>query len=220
VSYAQKHNQANGEDNRDGMDENYSANYGIEGPSDDPAIETLRRRQIKNLLATLMLSRGVPMLLGGDEFRRSQGGNNNAYCQDNEISWVDWSLLEREQGIHQFTRDMIRFRKHHPLLSEERFYADADITWFDPGGAPPDWFSNARTLGCHLHPEGHRDELCLLFNAEEEEMVFTLPRPLRNKGGWHRAFDTSAWEGGMEGAVLPGSYRLAPRSLAVLSASV
>src|ERR1019366_1801517 len=95
VSYSHKHNDANGENERDGASENFSANYGIEGASDNPAIEEARVRQIKNFLLTIAISRGVPMLLGGDEFRRSQGGNNNAYCQDNEISWVDWSLLRR-----------------------------------------------------------------------------------------------------------------------------
>jgi isoamylase len=214
VSYAHKHNQANGEDNRDGMDENYSANYGVEGPTDDPAIESLRKRQIKNLLATLMLSRGVPMLLGGDEFRRSQGGNNNAYCQDNETSWYDWSLLEREQEIHRFTQDMIRLRKRYPLLAEESFYTEADITWFDLDGAAPEWSSAARTLGCHLHPVGHGDQLCLLFNAEAEAVEFALPR---GGGDWHMEIDTADMTA--KGAAASKRYRMAPHSLAVFSAS-
>ena len=99
VSYGGKHNLANGEDNRDGVVENFSSNYGVEGECDDPAVEAVRMRQIKNFLLTLAVARGVPMLLGGDEFRRSQRGNNNAYCQDNETSWIDWSLLQRHSGV-------------------------------------------------------------------------------------------------------------------------
>jgi glycogen operon protein len=116
VSYARKHNTANGEGNRDGADQNYSANYGVEGPSADPAIEAIRRRQIKNLLLTLAISRGVPMLLAGDEFRRTQRGNNNAYCQDNETSWIDWSLVERHQELVRFTREVLALRRAHPVL--------------------------------------------------------------------------------------------------------
>ena len=119
VSYARKHNEANGEHNRDGADENYSANYGVEGESGDPAIEAIRARQIKNFLLTLAISRGVPMLLAGDEFRRTQRGNNNAYCQDNETSWVDWSLRQRHDEIVRFTRNVLALRRAHPVLRRE-----------------------------------------------------------------------------------------------------
>lgn len=176
VSYERKHNEANGEDNRDGSDANWSANYGAEGVTDDAQIEVLRLRQLKNFIATLFLSRGVPMLLGGDEFRRSQRGNNNAYCQDNELSWYDWSLAERNCELLRFVRELIALRKRHPVLNTEYFYAAEDITWFDPGGAYPDWHSEARTLGCVIHGGRIEDtEFCLLFNAAPHAMEFRLP---------------------------------------------
>jgi len=215
VSYAAKHNAANGHDNHDGSDENYSANYGVEGPSDDPVIERLRKRQIKNMLATLMLSRGVPMLFGGDEFRRSQSGNNNAYCQDNEVSWYDWRLLETESEIYEFTRAVIDLRRRFPLLAEERFYAAADVSWFGLDGAPPDWGAPARTLGCHLHPPGYTDELCLLFNAEQHEVLFSLPQA-RNGKRWQRECDSSDDRENSGGNV--ASCRLQSRSLVIFSA--
>ena len=132
VSYRYKHNEANGENNHDGTDANFSENYGSEGETKDAGIETLRKRQIKNFLLTLLISRGVPMLLGGDEFRRTQGGNNNAYCQDNETSWVDWTNLEQHQEIFRFAHGMIAFRRAHPILSKEQFYTDAEIQLVQP----------------------------------------------------------------------------------------
>ncbi len=216
VSYAHKHNEANGEDNRDGANDNYSANYGAEGPSDDPAIEEIRKRQIRNMLATLMLSRGVPMLLGGDEFRRSQFGNNNAYCQDNAVSWYDWGLLESDREIYEFTRSMVRLRRRFPFLAEERFYTAADVTWFGLDGAPPEWASFGRTLGCHLHPEGYQDELCLLFNAELQERIFSLPPPRHGAIEWRRECD-SAGESLKIQPVNVSSWRMVSRSLLVLS---
>ena len=137
VSYSNKHNDANGENDRDGPSENYSANYGIEGTFDDPAVEVVRVRQIKNFLLTIAISRGVPMLLGGDEFRRSQRGNNNAYCQDNEISWVDWSLLQRNSEVFQFACGAFALRRAHPVLRREAFYTDEDICWFNPSAEEP-----------------------------------------------------------------------------------
>lgn len=216
VSYTNKHNEANGEENHDGAAENYSDNYGIEGTSDDPAVESLRKRQIKNMLATLMLSRGVPMLLGGDEFRRTQRGNNNAFCQDNEISWYDWALLEHERETYDFTRAMIRMRKRFPFLSEERFYTSADVSWFNIHGKPAAWNSLDRTLGCHLHPDNYNDEICMLFNAQPDGVLFALPRPLRSSGSWCRAVDT-ADSGMRHEAVIAESYRMTPRSLVVLT---
>ena len=139
VSYSQKHNEANGEGNRDGADENFSANYGVEGASEDPAIEAVRQRQIKNFLLTLAISRGVPMLLAGDEFRRTQRGNNNAYCQDNETSWIDWSLADQHQELVHFVRRVFAFRRAHPVLRREAFYGEEDIQWFGPTGRSPDW---------------------------------------------------------------------------------
>jgi glycogen operon protein len=122
VSYNRKHNEANGENNRDGLDENYSWNCGVEGETTDPAITRLRRRQAKNLMATLMLSQGVPMILGGDEFLRTQKGNNNAWCQDNEVSWVNWQLSEENRNFSRFVRELIWLRRRHPALRRKRFF--------------------------------------------------------------------------------------------------
>jgi glycogen operon protein len=216
VCYASKHNEANGEGNRDGSNENYSANYGIEGTANDPKIESLRQRQIKNMLATLMLSRGVPMLLGGDEFRRSQGGNNNAYCQDNETSWYDWALMEMHHEVHAFVRSMISLRRRFPLLSEERFYTVNDITWFGKNGNPPDWGPAGQELGCHLHPEGYSDELCVFFNVSDRESLFILPRPRQSGARWHLEVDTA--DDGAQPKTLDGeTCCLMPHSLIVLS---
>jgi len=218
VSYECKHNEANGEDNRDGAAENYSKNYGMEGPAGDPAIQSLRKRQIKNMLATLMLSRGVPMLLGGDEFCRTQKGNNNAYCQDNETSWYDWSLLQEHRELHAFTRAMISFRRRHPLLCEEEFYAPGEIAWFDASGRPPDWSVPIRHLGCHLHPpRSAPDELCVLCNAEDRALEFVLPK--RSGGGWHRAFDTAKGLTAKGTPLENRSVSLLPFSLVVLERS-
>jgi isoamylase len=189
VSYDSKHNQANGEENRDGADENYSANYGIEGPADDPQIAAVRARQIKNFLVTLFVARGVPMLLGGDEFRRTQQGNNNAYCQDNEISWYDWSFQERYQEIFRFTQGMIALRGAHPVLSREAYYSPSEIQFFVPNGAAPDWSDASQlSLGMQIHGEDEPD-LCLLFNAGTEPAAFQLPQPPQNTL-WCLAVDT------------------------------
>jgi isoamylase len=141
VSYDRKHNEANGEENRDGLDDNCSWNCGAEGPTDDPEVLRRRARQARNLMATLMLSQGVPMLLAGDEFLRTQGGNNNAWCQDNAVSWVDWTLAERNADFLRFTREMIRLRKRHPVLRRRRFFAGQlggglppEVGPFPPGG--------------------------------------------------------------------------------------
>jgi isoamylase len=190
VSYRRKHNEANGHDNRDGMDENYSENYGVEGETDDPEIEAIRERQIKNFLMTLFISRGVPMLLGGDEFRRTQRGNNNAYCQDNEISWYDWTLLKRHEDIHRFARGMIAFRRAHPVLSKGAFYTEDDIRWFDPEGGSPDWAdTQERCLACHILGQAETD-LHLMCNASTEAVAFALPS-LDDGRRWYRAVDTS-----------------------------
>src|SRR5947199_7310209 len=122
VSYNQKHNEANGESSRDGSDFNFSWNCGVEGPTDNPEVLGLRRRQAKNMLTTLLLSQGVPMLTAGDEFLRTQGGNNNAWCQDNEVSWVDWSLTGRNAEFLRFTRKLIALRKQHPALRRREFF--------------------------------------------------------------------------------------------------
>jgi glycogen operon protein len=190
VSYERKHNEANGNHNRDGADDNHSANYGVEGESDDPAIETVRRRQIKNFLLTLALARGVPMLLAGDEFRRTQRGNNNAYCQDNRTSWVDWSLLHRHDDVLRFARHVLALRRAHPVLRQEAFYSHEDISWFDPRGGSPDWADpHQRCVACLLHP-GDGPALYLMFNAGPHAITFVLPESLR-PGTWRLAVDTS-----------------------------
>jgi glycogen operon protein len=190
VSYRHKHNEANGESNRDGADENFSENHGFEGATENAPIESARKRQIRNFLLTLLISRGVPMLLGGDEFRRTQGGNNNPYCQDNETSWVDWSCLQRHGEIHAFAREMIAFRRAHPILSTERFYTEAEIGWFGPQRGLPDWADpNARQLACLIH-EGAHHALFLMFNAGSDAVDFSVP-PAPDGARWRIAVDTS-----------------------------
>jgi glycogen operon protein len=222
VSYKQKHNNENGEFSRDGSDANYSDNCGVEGPSEDPAIEGMRNRLIKNFLLTLFISRGVPMLLGGDEFRRTQRGNNNAYCQDNEVSWFDWSLLEKHKEIQRFTRGMIAFRRAHPVLRRETFYTDADIKWFGPNGATPDWADQRqKSLACLILGQTEPD-LFLLFNADIRSVDFSIPG-LPAGEIWRLAVDTSRTapddlfdsgkEPSMQGQI---SFRLEPRSSAIL----
>jgi glycogen operon protein len=196
VSYNEKHNEANGEDNRDGESHNRSWNCGEEGPSDKPEVVGLRHRQVRNFLATLMLSQGVPMLLGGDEIGRTQRGNNNAYCQDNEISWYDWSSVD--ESLLQFTRRLIRLRQRHPVFCRRRWFQGraihgtgvSDIGWFTPGGAEmseQDWQAGfAKSLGVFLNGDaiaspnerGERvtdKSFYVMFNAHHESLSFTLP---------------------------------------------
>ena len=222
VSYKQKHNDENGEFGRDGADANYSDNCGVEGPSQDPAVESIRNRMIKNFLLTLFISRGVPMLLGGDEFRRTQRGNNNAYCQDNEISWFDWSLLDKHSEIHHFTRGMIAFRRAHPALRREKFYTDEEIRWFGPDGATPHWADPwQKSFACLILGQTEPD-LFLLFNADIRAVDFYLPA-LPSGKTWHLAVNTSGAapddffdpgnEPSLEGKIC---FRLEPRSSAIL----
>jgi glycogen operon protein len=222
VSYGRKHNDENGERDRDGADENFSASYGVEGETDDPGLDALRARQIRNFLLTLAVSRGVPMLLGGDEFRRTQRGNNNAYCQDNETSWVDWSLRQRNHDLVRFTRNVLALRRAHPVLGREAFYSDRDIRWFDPGGRSPDWAdSRQKRLACWILAEDGGD-LYLMFNADPEPCAFVVPPP-RPPRDWRVAVDTAqpaprdACAAGEESPLPDGTrYELAPRSSAVL----
>ena len=224
VSYRAKHNEANGENNHDGTDANFSENYGTEGETTDAGIEALRKGQIKNFLLTLFISRGVPMLLGGDEFRRTQGGNNNAYCQDNETSWHDWRCLERHREIFRFTRGMIALRSAHPVLSKEQFYTDADIHWFGPQGGLPDWADpKVKQFGCLIH-EDERHALFLMFNAGDAAIDFSLP-PVPPEARWYLAVDTSREAPGdmfaaSEELLLEGSptYHLPSRAGAILLA--
>jgi isoamylase len=224
VSYRHKHNEANGEDNRDGTDANYSENYGVEGETADAAIEAWRRRQIKNLILTLFISRGVPMLLGGDEFRRTQGGNNNAYCQDNETSWYDWSRDEPQKEILRFTRGMIAFRRAHPILSMEQFYTDAGIQWFGPHGGVPRWGDpREKRFACLIHEDEQR-ALFLTFNAGTETADFRVPAPPPGRQ-WYLAVETARdapddlfAEGEEPLLETPQAFGLSPRSSAILLA--
>jgi glycogen operon protein len=224
VSYRYKHNEANGENSHDGSDANFSENYGAEGETADSGIEAVRKRQIKNFLLTLFISRGAPMLLGGDEFRRTQGGNNNAWCQDNETSWHDWRCLEQHREMFRFTRGMIAFRRAHPVLSKEQFYTGTEIQWFGPQGGLPEWAdAKANQFACLIH-EDEQKALCLMFNAGLDAVDFSLPSIMAG-ARWHLAVDTSGdapqdlfaageeplWED-------PNAYRLSPRSSVILLA--
>jgi isoamylase len=201
VSYDHKHNEANGEDNRDGAEDNRSWNCGAEGFSDDPGVRDLRARQRKNFLVTLFLSQGVPMLLAGDEMGRTQAGNNNAYCQDNEVSWVDWSLADAEQDLLAFTETLAGLRRDHPVFRRRRFFlgrrdepADetSDIIWLTAGGremTQADWDAHyAKSLAVFLNGEAISEpdprggqitdaKFLLLFNADGDRLTFTLPGP-------------------------------------------
>ncbi len=191
VSYARKHNEANGENNRDGTDANYSANHGVEGATDDPEIEAVRNRQVKNFLLTLFMARGVPMLLGGDEFRRTQYGNNNAYCQDNETGWWIWGRLDEHEEIHRFTRELIAFRQCCAAIGATSFYTEDELHWFGTDGKTPSWEADrSRQIGCMLQPDGESEEVVLLFNAGKEGVVFTLP-PAAGETSWKLKADTS-----------------------------
>jgi glycogen operon protein len=199
VSFYEKHNQANGEDNRDGDNNNYSWNYGVEGVSDDPAVNALRLKQVKNFMAVLMLSQGVPMILAGDEILRSQQGNNNCYCQDNELSWFDWNLLEKNQEMFCFTKGIIQLRKRHPSLMQRQYLSGAmnevsklpDIAWHGLQLDNPQWEdTSSRILACtlsRLSPE--EEDLHIIFNMSEDELSMELPK-LKDRS-WHLAVDTA-----------------------------
>jgi isoamylase len=189
VSYDHKHNEANGENNRDGAAHDFSANSGVEGESGELPIQAMRRRRIKNFLLSVAVSRGVPMLLAGDEFRRTQRGNNNAYCQDNETSWVDWSLLEQHDEIVRFARSALAFRRTHVVLGREAFYTDDSIQWFDPKGNSPDWSDpQQKAVACLVRGRDGPD-LCFMFNADPGPTSFVLPS--LDTGTWKLVVDTA-----------------------------
>jgi len=197
VTYDHKHNIANGEQNRDGENNNNSWNHGVEGPTDDPAINTLRQRQIKNYITLLMLSQGVPMFLAGDEFGRTQGGNNNAYCQDNEISWIDWSLLDKNENMFRFFKELIRFRKANSNLRRTRFRVEThngipEMTWHGTRLNHPDWSPASRCLGLHLAPENDTEnDIYIMINGAPGTQTFQLPHPTGNRR-WHQLLYTAA----------------------------
>ena len=226
VSYDGKHNHANGEESRDGSNENHSWNCGSEGPTDDPDVRGLRRRQARNILATLLLSQGVPMLLGGDEILRTQRGNNNAWCQDNDISWVDWTLAQKNADFLRFTRETIALRKRHPALRRRSFLRPGDVIWHGTEAYRPDFSAGSRTLAMVL--DGRRTDrepdhdFYLAFNAWRDPITFTIPPAPQGKP-WRRVIDTALASPldivpEEEGAVVPewSRYALAPHSLLVL----
>ncbi|ACZ40105.1 glycogen debranching protein GlgX [Sphaerobacter thermophilus] len=240
VSYNQKHNEANGEDNRDGTDDNLSWNCGVEGPTDDPEINALRAQQQRNFLATLLFSQGVPMICGGDEIGRTQHGNNNAYCQDNEISWYDWELDDERRTLLEFTRRLIATRLQHPALHRRKFFQGRrirgsdvrDITWLRPDGGEmteAEWEANwVRTLGVRLDGRALDevdergdpivdDTLLLLLNAHADTVPMTLPPPLPG-AAWEVVVDTAQpdLEPGERRLDASEPYQLSGRSLALL----
>ena len=198
VSYDGKHNEANGEDNRDGANDNRSWNCGVEGPSDDPEIERLRTRQVKNFLTVTLLALGLPMLLMGDEARHSQSGNNNAYCQDNEISWFDWTLLEKHADVHRFVsllnaRRLLRTVEHERRrVSLNQLIRQASQAWHGVKLGQPDWSGHSHSLAfeAELRREGQR--VYLILNAHREPLDFELPPTGEGSAGpWRRWIDTA-----------------------------
>ena len=242
VSYNEKHNMANGEDNNDGESFNRSWNHGVEGPTDDPEILALRGRQRRNFLTTLLLSLGTPMLSHGDELGRTQNGNNNVYCQDNELAWMDWKQLEENASLHEFTRRLIDIRRRHPVFRRRRFLAggplgsdvrDRDIAWLVPEGTlmtQDDWdFAFGKALMVYLNGDAITepdrrgqpitdDSFILMFNAHHEDIEFTLP-PRFLGAKWQLVVDTTEASGyPEESAVIEaeGTLTVHARSTAVL----
>jgi glycogen operon protein len=231
VSYNQKHNDANGEGNRDGANDNRSWNCGHEGPTDDPAVEELRNRQVKNFLSATMLSLGVPMILMGDEVRQTQGGNNNAYCQDNETSWFDWALVEKHADVHRFVRLLLARRLRRDVAHEQErvslsdMLAMSNLVWHGTRLNQPDWGADSHSvaLGAELRNDGLAFHLIL--NAHWEPLEFELPPP-DGHGPWRRWIDTSRRSPDdiveMQSAPLvnDGRYRAGPRSVVMFVSEV
>jgi glycogen operon protein len=237
VSYNDKHNDDNGEENRDGSNNNLSYNYGVEGAVIDPIIISTRERQIKNFFATLLISLGTPMILGGDEFGRTQNGNNNAYCHDDEISWYDWTLPEKNKNLYRFAKEMIAFRKrHHGFMRPEFFTGRGgnyngipDISWYDESGKSPNWDNIGRYLALML--DGSKAEIMadrddndfyIMLNSDAYTKAFTIAPP-HGKKEWFRAIDTGL--SSPNDILLPGQEKILPsqrtypvkaRSIAIL----
>jgi glycogen operon protein len=241
VSYERKHNEANGEGNRDGHNHNLSWNCGVEGPTDDPDINRLRAQQQRNFIATLLLSQGVPMITAGDEIGRTQNGNNNAYCQDNETSWLDWALDDERTRLFSFVRRMIALRRAHPIFRRRDFFQGRplygsdvkDIVWLRPDGQEmtrQEWESaHARALAVYLSGAGLAEvdargrpltdeDFVLLFNASAEPVAFRIPARL-GAGRWLVVVDTAKGDGLYEDGTVDadGAYELAARAVAVLT---
>ena len=242
VSYNEKHNDANGEDNRDGESHNRSWNCGVEGPTDDPEVRQLRAQQRRNFLTTLLLSQGTPMIAHGDEFARTQGGNNNVYCQDNEIAWMNWDHLDEANELHDFTKRLIAIRKAHPVFRRRRFLSggalgedvlDREIAWLVPDGQQmeqKDWdFAFGKALMVYLNGDaisepdsrGRRitdDSFVLMFNAHYEDIEFRIP-PQKFGAKWEVLIDTTEPLGypvGFDPADAEGTLTVPARSTMVL----
>ncbi|MBI5113470.1 MAG: glycogen debranching protein GlgX [Rhodovulum sp.] len=238
VSYNDKHNEANGEDNRDGHNANYTWNHGAEGPTDDPAIKALRERQKRNLMATLLLSQGTPMITAGDEFGRTQQGNNNAYCQDNEISWVDWNIGSEGEELYTFTARLIEIRRAYAILRRNRFFTGEwndeigvrDVTWLTPAGSEmgaEQWGDpyakcmgvvfDGRAQASGIRRRGSDATMLLIVNAAEIPVKFTLPEVAAGNG-WARLIDTNVEHVELDEEDLPrfgfgDEYEVTSRSL-------
>jgi len=222
VSYDRKHNEANAEHNRDGRDDNFSWNSGLEGETDDPAILQLRGQRARNAVALLFLSQGVPMLLAGDEMLRTQGGNNNAYCQDNELSWLDWSLTPGQRQMLRFTREMIALRKRHPSLRRPRFLEPDEIRWYGETLKVPRWDDKEARVLCFtlLGVSPDEPELHVMINMAGTQRVLPLPAVLPRT--WRRIADTTM---AAPDDVVPAGvpllglqYRLPPHGIAIFEA--
>jgi glycogen operon protein len=229
VSYQEKHNESNGESNRDGCSDNHSWNCGVEGPTEDPAVDKLRGRQIRNMAALLLLSHGVPMLLYGDEVGRSQEGNNNAYCQDNELTWMDWAWDEKQQDLFRFFKNLIAFRRKHPVLRSEQFGSSSskrqlNMDWHGTHLYQADFAPDSHSLALHLYWSGSlslADHVFLIANSFWGELSFELPKI--DGFVWSRFLDTGleppneicapGQELAIESQV---SYSAGPRSVVVL----
>jgi glycogen operon protein len=232
VSYDRKRNEANGEQNRDGAADDLSWNCGAEGETGDPAVNALRRRQVRNFLVTLFVAQGTPMLLAGDELGRTQRGNNNAYCHDSELSWLDWGLLEQHADLFRFARLLIGFRRAHPALRRTDFFTGqgttrsprADVSWHGVKAGAPDFSHHSRSLAMHLageHAPTPDDDVYVAFNAWTDPLRFELPKPAPGTR-WVRVIDTSLAspddiaEPGHEPAVATRSIAVAAHSAVVL----
>ncbi|KJY44104.1 glycogen debranching protein, partial [Streptomyces sp. NRRL S-444] len=230
VSYNDKHNEANGEGNNDGANDNNSWNCGAEGPTDDPEVNRLRLRQMKNALAILFTSQGIPMLLAGDEVARTQQGNNNTYCQDNELSWFDWSQVDDNAELLRFTREMIAFRGHHrelrstshPTGQVRESLGLPDISWHGERAWQPDWSAESRLLAVARCGTGDDDVVYVAMNSHWEPHDLELPA-LPHGRSWHLFADTGAeaphdirTPGGEPELENAGKYLIGPRSVVIL----
>jgi isoamylase len=206
VSYKEKHNLANGEDNRDGDNHNISDNYGAEGPTRKKGITTIRDRQIRNMISTLMLSQGVPMLVSGDEIRRTQKGNNNAYCQDTDVSWFDWRLVEKNADLLRFVQALTKFRREQPTVRRRTYLTGKpvdgrlipDVSWYSPEGTPLDWGQQALAMVAYIaapakadDPEGLGRDLLMLFNSTGQDREYKMPE-LGRGTKWNLFLNTAA----------------------------